>query len=641
MNQAGRGLNLMMGKLLKPSAKGQRGFTLIELLAVISIIGILAGLVAGTVSGIGETGQSARLSGDENTIGKAADRFFTDAFPPEYPVIGLDATDDSLNPEFDSRLSQDLGVRLVDFDATLPQDAAKSFVPDFLKDVPETAGLVSWRIDTNTGNAFFAEDGAFLARPSSARLDVRAGSTRIGALKSTLTEELSDYTFKLVMKKGDAAMEQIEMAIPAGYIIGGQALTENDVIGNLSISFGPDNSWDSGETIDVVDVDLTIVATNEWQAVVDYDDNISTGISNDVEIMEGSAVEQQSSATPIADIRTHTISVTPPVGESPGKLVITFDRSNEDSDGKVIYTDSDANEATITFTMEIFGTVNSTTVIKNPATKGVFRWLPRQATAIDVVGSFRRLSGNQAIVVKSDTTDQVNEAPVAGSPAASTSLITEVTVAMAATDANIDDVLTFSITSLPVNNESVDVGTLRDGVTGNLITSVPFVLSNGTVKYTASTAFANLISGDGTPRIETFGFSVSDGELSDNGTATVTVGDSANPVNDTPVAIADNYAFFGQNTLNVPPAAPGVLDNDIDVNSTGTLTAILVTGPTNDNVGVRAFPGTGIGGAPFVLNEDGSFDYTSLDGVTSDSFSYKTFDGSEFSNIVTVTLIAE
>ena len=118
----------------------QRWFTLIELLAVIAIIGILAGLVAGTVTGIGSAGKNARLAGDQNTLGKAADRFFTDAFPQAYPVVSLSETDDSLNPVNDPRLSTDLGVRLMDFDATLPQDATRAFVPDFLKDVPETAG---------------------------------------------------------------------------------------------------------------------------------------------------------------------------------------------------------------------------------------------------------------------------------------------------------------------------------------------------------------------------------------------------------------------------------------------------------------------------------------------------------------------
>lgn len=63
-------------------------------------------------------------------------------------------------------------------------------------------------------------------------------------------------------------------------------------MGNLTISFGPDNSWDSGETIDIIPVPVKVVSTNVWQAVVNYDSNLSTGISPNVEVKEGAAVQQ-------------------------------------------------------------------------------------------------------------------------------------------------------------------------------------------------------------------------------------------------------------------------------------------------------------------------------------------------------------
>lgn len=57
-------------------------------------------------------------------------------------------------------VSPDLGIRIIDLTAVLPQDRTKKFVPDFLTDLPESPALVSWRIDINSGQVFFASDAA-------------------------------------------------------------------------------------------------------------------------------------------------------------------------------------------------------------------------------------------------------------------------------------------------------------------------------------------------------------------------------------------------------------------------------------------------------------------------------------------------
>ena len=72
----------------------------------------------------------------------AADRFLNDSFPAVYPVETLPEGED------------DLGVRRIDFDARLPQDPSKTFTPDFLKDIPDSASLVSYRIELTTGRIF-------------------------------------------------------------------------------------------------------------------------------------------------------------------------------------------------------------------------------------------------------------------------------------------------------------------------------------------------------------------------------------------------------------------------------------------------------------------------------------------------------
>ena len=109
------------------------------------------------------------------------------------------------------------------------------------------------------------------------------------------------------------------------------------------------------------------------------------------------------------------------------------------------------------------------------------------------------------------------------------------------------------------------------------------------------------------------------GGLSDSVTFTITV----NEVNLGPVAHADSYLVAEGGTLSVPAA--GVLANDTDADyPANTLHAVLVTGPVNGGL---------------TLNADGSFSYTHNGGeTTSDSFTYRVFDGASNSAPATVSL---
>jgi VCBS repeat-containing protein len=101
------------------------------------------------------------------------------------------------------------------------------------------------------------------------------------------------------------------------------------------------------------------------------------------------------------------------------------------------------------------------------------------------------------------------------------------------------------------------------------------------------------------------------------------IGEPALPTcNRPPVAADDSYTVAEGGTLNVP--APGVLINDSDPDG-DSITAVLVTGPAH--------------ASSFTLNPNGSFNYVH-DGseTTSDSFTYRAFDGSATSNLATVNI---
>jgi hypothetical protein len=165
-----------------------------------------------------------------------------------------------------------------------------------------------------------------------------------------------------------------------------------------------------------------------------------------------------------------------------------------------------------------------------------------------------------------------------------------------------------------------------------LTASDPDSLPNPTLTYTI---WSNPLHGDltGTPPNVTydpdpnysggdsFTFKAWDGA---NWSNTATVSITVEPVPDPPTANPDAWSVGVGGTLAVPAA--GVLANDTDPDS-GTLTAALepATGPSH--------------AASFILNADGSFDYThDGSGNLADSFQYRASDGGLTSGPATVTI---
>ena len=455
--------------------QGQRGFTLVELLAVMAIIGILAGVVAGAVSGLGATGVTAQIVSDTKTIETSADRFFNDAFPQVYPVEELPGG------------QTDLGVRAINFDARLPQDTTKIFVPDFIKNIPNSAALVSYRVETRTGNVFAAADGADFAPPSSSRLDV---TQTIKTPSAPANPQTTDVTFNLRMTKNRAAVEILKVQIPAGYNIGGQSLAPGVAVGELVITFSGDNPWKSGSVLSVTDAIVATGLANEWKVEVNYAGVVEVG-DGTVDGVLLAPIESPATAPTL----THLISITEGSEDTPGSLTLNIARPVVD---EVAH-----NRATEIWQLTIFGVDGAGgNLVTNPSVNKVYRWVAQEHSTILPDKVFDKVAGKQAIVIKGPFVGggAENTAPVANSLNVVSAVGQPLPITLTGSDSE-SDPLSFLITSLPIT------GVLADSE-GILILSPDRVLPGGTATTRDVTYLTNAATGS-----DVFSFTVFDGTL--------------------------------------------------------------------------------------------------------------------------------
>lgn len=176
----------------------------------------------------------------------------------------------------------------------------------------------------------------------------------------------------------------------------------------------------------------------------------------------------------------------------------------------------------------------------------------------------------------------------------------------------------FSLLSNDTTGRTVINGPASDGGDSITITSRTLPNNGGTATITGggtTITYSPLAGFSGT---ETFTYTVTD-SMGSTATATVTV-----TVNNT-APTADNdgvYSTSEDTALNVP-AGSGVLVGDSDANG-DSITAIKLTNPSKGSV---------------TLNTNGSFTYTpSLNQTGADSFTYRAYDGTDYSAAATVTL---
>ena len=155
------------------------------------------------------------------------------------------------------------------------------------------------------------------------------------------------------------------------------------------------------------------------------------------------------------------------------------------------------------------------------------------------------------------------------------------------------------------------------------------LFSDFTINHSASAATGTLVF---TPAPNAFGTANITITVLDSGTITngginsktISFTITINPINDAPVAIDDSILVNeGATITTVTNNATTLTNNDTDVDNV-SLTAIIVTQPTNGSL---------------TLNSNGTFSYTHNGSETiTDSFTYKANDGALDSNIATVTI---
>lgn len=366
-----------------------------------------------------------------------------------------------------------------------------------------------------------------------------------------------------------------EEDVPLTIISPGVLINDSDVEGDQLVSFIVDPpSFEHGELQLNLDGSLTLIPTQDFIGTITFTYQVNDGELN-------------------GNIATVTVEVIPindmPIAES------QFVSTDEDTAIEIPLLASDVDGDLLTYQIVEESEHGSLNLSGSIAT-----YTPNEnyygTDSFTIKVNDGELDSN--IATQTIDVSPVNDLPITEDDEYSTDEDIFLTVVAPGVLVNDFDIEDDALTAILVTGPDSSQGELSLGTDGNF-TFMPAPNYNGTVNFTYKT---------------------NDNEL-DGNIATVTL--VVYPVNDVPIAICDEYRTEQDIPLIVEE--PGLLANDSDADG-DNLSAILIDPPISEQGSV-------------LLNADGSFEF--IPGphfFGSTYFTYRVFDGGDYSNVVTVRI---
>lgn len=478
-------------------------------------------------------------------------------------------------------------------------------VTAFASDADATNNAITYSLDDNASGRF-AIDGSTgvvtvagaIDRETAASLDITVRATSADGSFSTqaFTIAVSDVNEfdTTAISDSNAAANAVNENAANGTPVGISVSASDADATNNAITYSLDDNAGGRFAVDAA----TGVVTVADGSLLDYESATSHTITARATSSDGSF------STTVFTIAVLPVNDNVPVAADDSFSVNEDGTLNVAAAG-LLTNDSDGDGDPLTAAL-VTGPSNGSLVLNSD---GSFAYTPNADFFGTDTFTYRANDGvnNSNIATVTITVAEINDAPVANDDAAATNEDNVASGNVLTNDTDADN-----LDGLAGNDDTLTATLVTGPTNGSLVLN-----ADGSWTYTPN---ANFFGSD------SFTYRAVDSDGATSNVATVAI--AVNEINDAPVA-NDDVAVTTEDT----PVSGNVLTNDSDtdnldglIGNEDTLSAVLVSGPTNGSV---------------VLNADGSWTYSpNADFNGSDSFAYQALDSrGAVSNIATVSLV--